>query len=715
MRYAIPLSYLLLGAMWPTVGFAAVWTSYGPANASVKYLLSDGLVPGALYAATAGNVDRGGCNNGKGIFKRGAGDSSWTQVNSGLTADVCVTAFAIDRAAPQTAFAALGSELFKTTNGGATWIPSDLGLPDAAVTAIEVDPHNSHVVYVGTSDKNGVFKSLNGGQTWASASVGLLTTTPAPGFVPTVLALHVDSSSGGTVYAGTDDRGGVYKSTDGGGQWNPMNTGFPSTPVGVPGVSAVVVNSGAPGTVYAGLKNHGVYKSTDGGLHWAAAGAATGPARVVWLLMDPKDPSTLYAVAGLSSVYKTIDGGASWAELTKDGLPLSIGQIGPLAVDAAGKLYGGVGNGQGVYRLDEAPVATATPQPTPSVSATVTPGSIPSATRTATASPTGTATGNGVPTATTGVATTVTPTANVAGTPLPTATPAPGGVANRKCRGAIVKAAAAFVQASVKTAQGCAVKVIAGKLPSDTDCQAESSVVAGLAKARQKFRGAIGKACGGKDKACGTSDDTPLADAGWSLDQCPGIDRGSCDVPATNCTGLVDCLSCIAEASLKVGSNLSFADFTFADPKDKHQKMLNKCEVAIASTTAKFVATRAKGLQKCRSIVNAGKAFGPCPAADTKVQATFAKAETKRRAAICKACGGGDKLCGTADDLTPVEINFPPVCPDVSAPGVPSCAGAVHTLDDLTACVGCVARFGVDCADRSAAITFEPYPPECSP
>ena len=52
-----------------------------------------------------------------------------------------------------------------------------------------------------------MFKSTNGGQDWSLVNTGL--TTPA------VRVLAIDSKTPGTLYAGTS--GGVYKSTNGGG------------------------------------------------------------------------------------------------------------------------------------------------------------------------------------------------------------------------------------------------------------------------------------------------------------------------------------------------------------------------------------------------------------------------------------------------------------------------------------------------------------------
>jgi hypothetical protein len=50
--------------------------------------------------------------------------------------------------------------IFKSTNGGEAWSTINTGLPNAAVTALAIDPETSTTLYAGT-DGDGVFKSAN--------------------------------------------------------------------------------------------------------------------------------------------------------------------------------------------------------------------------------------------------------------------------------------------------------------------------------------------------------------------------------------------------------------------------------------------------------------------------------------------------------------------------------------------------------------------------
>lgn len=91
-----------------------------------------------------------------------------------------------------------------------------------------------------------------------------------------------------------------------------------------------------PDTLYAGTRT-GVFKSLDGGTNWNATNSGlsnlpNGPAGpftdVNVLAIDPQNPNTVYAIGNFPiyvdgnarccsrGIFKTMDGGASWNALT---------------------------------------------------------------------------------------------------------------------------------------------------------------------------------------------------------------------------------------------------------------------------------------------------------------------------------------------------------------------------------------------------------------
>ena len=70
-------------------------------------------------------------------------------------------------------------------------------------TALKIDPANSNILYLGTSN-SGVFRSVDGGGTWSAFIDGLTNLQ--------IRALDVTRSGARTVYAATS--GGVFKISD---------------------------------------------------------------------------------------------------------------------------------------------------------------------------------------------------------------------------------------------------------------------------------------------------------------------------------------------------------------------------------------------------------------------------------------------------------------------------------------------------------------------
>ena len=97
------------------------------------------------------------------------------------------------------------------------------GLEGAAIRSVLVDPASPATIYVGTLG-SGVFKSTDGGATWAPAGAAQLAGR-------TVRALVTDWPTGTTIYAGVEDavnaaNGGVFKTVNGGTSWDLMDAGL---------------------------------------------------------------------------------------------------------------------------------------------------------------------------------------------------------------------------------------------------------------------------------------------------------------------------------------------------------------------------------------------------------------------------------------------------------------------------------------------------------
>lgn len=136
--------------------------------------------------------------------------------------------------------------------GNGVWISN--GPISASVKTIAIDPWTPTTIYAGT-DGNGVFKSVNGGEQWDASNMGL---TDAH-----VETLVINPLTPSLLYVGTHDTG-VFKSLDGGENWSPINTGLTC-----PYIFALAIDPTTPSTIYAGTLC-GMFKSIDGGEDWYA-------------------------------------------------------------------------------------------------------------------------------------------------------------------------------------------------------------------------------------------------------------------------------------------------------------------------------------------------------------------------------------------------------------------------------------------------------------
>ncbi len=202
-----------------------------------------------------------------------------------------------------------GGSILKSSDGGATWSKANNGLVSASirpgtagqVNSVAVDPTNPEIVYAGT-ESGSVFKTTNGGALWQPMNTGLPSDS--------ISALAVDPTNPLRIYAGTF-QSGIYFSDNAGASWTARNTGLQTNAP----ISSFL--TGPQGTLFAASDFNGVFKTTNGGMTWTAMNTGLTDTRVTSLASHPSEPDTILAgTAGRSSpsgIYKTINGGENWS------------------------------------------------------------------------------------------------------------------------------------------------------------------------------------------------------------------------------------------------------------------------------------------------------------------------------------------------------------------------------------------------------------------
>ncbi len=129
------------------------------------------------------------------------------------------------------------------------------------------------------------------------------------------LALLVHPTNNQLLFAGAAS-GGIWKSTNGGATWTPINDFMANLFIG-----ALAFDPLNPNTMYAGtgerlydqvVRNSGIFKSTDGGNTWFQLPATAFWLDVQTIAPQPASSNTLLAATG-GGIFRTTDGGASWS------------------------------------------------------------------------------------------------------------------------------------------------------------------------------------------------------------------------------------------------------------------------------------------------------------------------------------------------------------------------------------------------------------------
>jgi len=282
------------GANWNSINVGI------PGTAFVNSLIVDPANPSVLYA--------GVLQGGNAVYKSTDGGGSWSPV-AALTG-LKTKKLLIDSQTPSTLYAIFSdfsgkATLYKTVDSGTTW--STMGVE---ASALAIDPANALILYRGTLNQGllapgGLFKSTDGGTTWAPSDSGIT-------YYPGISLITINPNSPNVVYAGTPG-GGVYKSTDSGGIWIVSNSGLIAADV-----RALAVDPVMPTTLYAGTGGNGLVKSTDGGATWRKP-LYSGPttSSIVSITFDPTTPSTLYSgSATITGVFTSADSGETWSRLS---------------------------------------------------------------------------------------------------------------------------------------------------------------------------------------------------------------------------------------------------------------------------------------------------------------------------------------------------------------------------------------------------------------
>lgn len=194
--------------------------------------------------------------------------------------------------------------------------------------AIVFDPVNPDIMYAG-GVAGGVFKSTDAGASWNPTDDFMLNLA--------ISTLAIDPNNGNVLYAGTGEgfgtgspfvRGlGIFKSTDAGATWNQLAGTVSGVPTGAfYYVNKIVISPNDSNRLYAATR-YGVWQSLDAGVSWsvvlanpsylAAANVSNGSTLgcLDIAVRNDRNPDVIFAAFGSNTadgLFRSDDGGASW-------------------------------------------------------------------------------------------------------------------------------------------------------------------------------------------------------------------------------------------------------------------------------------------------------------------------------------------------------------------------------------------------------------------
>lgn len=328
------------------------WTNMGLKDSErISKILIDPNDNNTVYACVPGKLWSD--SDDRGVYKTGDGGKTWTKILKGPNASTGCSMITMSSRDPKILYAGIwdfrrrgwtfrsggesptassGSGLFKTVDGGATWVELDSrsakGLPPKpwGRIAVATAPSNPDIVYsLIESTRSALFRSADGGKTWTEGDRSQMMVW-RPFYFANLIVDPKDenklykpggglivSSDGGKSFSGisggahgdfhdvwidpentnnviTGDDGGVWYSYDSGNKWVKANN------LPISQFYHVSVDSSDPYHVYGGLQDNSVWMGDSaypGGItnsRWENLYGGDG----FFAFADPSDPAYVY-------------------------------------------------------------------------------------------------------------------------------------------------------------------------------------------------------------------------------------------------------------------------------------------------------------------------------------------------------------------------------------------------------------------------------------
>ncbi len=204
--------------------------------------------------------------------------------------------------------------LWKSTNSGTTWTVLTDNLPVIGCSDLAINPLNNQEMYLATGDADagdnpsiGVYKSTNGGVTWVATA---LTFNASAGTRIRRLLIHPTNPQ--IVMCGSN--AGFYRTTNGGTSWTQITTNS---------YRDMEFNPLNPNVIHA-VSTSDYFRSSNAGLTWSNTGNGTNLSTTAGrfcIAVTPADTNYVYVLAGATgngflAFYRSTNSGTTFTSMT---------------------------------------------------------------------------------------------------------------------------------------------------------------------------------------------------------------------------------------------------------------------------------------------------------------------------------------------------------------------------------------------------------------
>jgi photosystem II stability/assembly factor-like uncharacterized protein len=305
------------------------WRSIGPANMGGRIADVEGVPgnPNIVYVGTASG----------GIFKTTNGGMTWTPIFDRQNT-LSIGDIALEPGNPDVIWVGTGESatrnsvgfgdgVYRSTDGGKNW--KYLGLKETnTISKIVINPKNPDVAYVaavghvwGPNEDRGIFMTTDGGKTWQKTLYidnqhGASDVAIDPQNPNILYAAMWRFERRPWTFTSGSEKGGVFRSTDGGRTWTKVEKGLPK----LIGRIGLAVSPSNPDVVYAiaETKEGTVYRSDDKGETFRQVSKQKDLVSrgfyYTKIRVDPTDENKVYAVASI--LFKSLDGGRNFTRIS---------------------------------------------------------------------------------------------------------------------------------------------------------------------------------------------------------------------------------------------------------------------------------------------------------------------------------------------------------------------------------------------------------------